>query len=161
LNQLFIQLFLFKKAVMEKSTMVNIEKRFDVNKERLYQAWTQEAELKQWWKPMNKTLLHVENELKEGGNVVYTFENELKIHGRYKEVAKGEKLVYSWVWDLPGDSHHKGEYLLTVYFKEENESSVLQVTQHEFKNEHAVKPHTDGWEKALEDLNQYLADSET
>lgn len=140
----------------EQEQHITIQKEFATSKESLYRAWTEEASLKQWWKPMNKELTSVENDIRPGGNVAYTFENDLKIHGEYKEAQPGEKLVYSWIWDLPDDSQHKGEYLLTISFSGDGEKSQLDVKQDNFQSEHSVQPHRDGWEKALEDLKQFV-----
>jgi uncharacterized protein YndB with AHSA1/START domain len=140
----------------EDMDQVQVTKAFAVSKRDLYSAWTEEEQLKQWWKPMNKQLLKVENELSEGGKVAYHFENDLKIEGQYKEVQEGDKLVYSWNWSLPHDASHDGEYLLTIEFRGDEKQSELEVHQEDFKNIHAVKPHQQGWEQSLEDLKQYL-----
>jgi uncharacterized protein YndB with AHSA1/START domain len=142
--------------MQEQTQQVNVQQSFNASKEALYKAWTEEGQLKQWWKPMDKQLDSVENDIREGGKVVYTFNNELKVHGEYKEVHQGEKLVYSWIWDLPEDNHHRGEYLLTIEFKGDESNSMLNVTQDNFKTEHSVKPHQEGWERSLEDLKTYL-----
>lgn len=135
---------------------VSLTKEFNASKEELYRAWTEEEALKQWWKPMNKQLVSVENDLREGGKVEYKFDNDLTIYGTYKEVKAGDKLVYTWIWDLPDGTDHKGEYLLTIEFTGDGDTSSLSVLQEDFKNEHAVKPHEDGWEGSLNDLKQYL-----
>jgi len=145
--------------MQEQTQQVNIQKTFNAAKEVLYKAWTEENQLKQWWQPMDKQLASVENDIREGGKVVYTFDNDLKVHGEYKEVQQGERLVYSWIWDLPEDSHHKGEYLLTVEFGGDENSSILHVTQDNFKSEHSVKPHHEGWERSLEDLKNFVEES--
>jgi uncharacterized protein YndB with AHSA1/START domain len=49
-------------------------KDFMVPVQRLYDAWTTENDLKQWWRPMDNTLASMTNELKEGGKVHYAFE---------------------------------------------------------------------------------------
>jgi uncharacterized protein YndB with AHSA1/START domain len=140
-----------------ESNSVHVTKEFAVSKEELYKAWTEEEHLKQWWKPMNKQLTQVENDIREGGRVAYHFDDNLQIQGEYKEVAEGQKLVYSWNWELPEDSTHKGEYLLTVKFSESGNGSVLDITQENFKHEHSIKPHTSGWEESLEDLKAHLS----
>lgn len=140
----------------ETTARVHVTKKLPVSKEVLYKAWTEEEELKQWWKPLNKKLTHVENDIREGGTVAYQFENDLNIQGKYKEVAEGQKLVYSWIWDFPQESMHKGEYLLTVEFNSDGEESTLDIIQENFKNEHSIKPHEEGWEEALKDLKKHL-----
>jgi uncharacterized protein YndB with AHSA1/START domain len=141
----------------ENNNSVHVTKKFPVSKDELYSAWTEEEQLKQWWKPLNKQLSSVENDIREGGRVAYYFGENLQIVGEYKEVAQGDKLVYSWNWELPEDSTHKGEYLLTVKFGGSENESTLDITQENFKHEHSIKPHTTGWEEALEDLKNYLS----
>jgi uncharacterized protein YndB with AHSA1/START domain len=142
----------------ESNPTIQVSKSFDISKEKLYKAWTEPEELKQWWKPMDKQLTKVENEITEGGTVRYQFEDNLQVRGEYKEVTPGEKLVYSWIWEVPEESLHKGEYLLTVAFKDEGDGkSSLDISQQNIMEEHAVKPHQTGWDEALEDLKNYLA----
>ena len=141
---------------MAAAAAVRVQEQFAAPKDKLYKAWTEEAELKQWWKPMGKALVSVQNDIREGGAVRYQFENDLVVQGKYQEARPGEKLVYSWVWDLPEDSMHKGEYLLTVEFGGDGTNSTLNVSQDNFKSEHSVKPHQDGWEQGLKDLKTYL-----
>jgi uncharacterized protein YndB with AHSA1/START domain len=151
---------LFKSIVMnEQAQQLNISKRFATTRQNLFKAWTEEEQLKKWWKPMNKALQHVENDIREGGRIVYTFNDNLNIHGEYKQAQEQERLVYSWIWDLPEDSHHKGEYLLTVTFKGDEQECELEVLQQNFKSEHSIQPHHEGWEKALQDLKNYLEGS--
>jgi uncharacterized protein YndB with AHSA1/START domain len=145
----------------ENNPTIQVSKSFDISKEKLYKAWTEPEELKQWWKPMDKQLTKVENEITEGGTVRYQFEDNLQVRGEYKEVTPGEKLVYSWIWEVPEESLHKGEYLLTVSFKDDGDGgSSLDISQQNIMEEHAVKPHQTGWDEALEDLKNYLASAE-
>lgn len=143
----------------DTSAKVHATKRFAAGKEELYKAWTEPEQLKQWWRPMNKQLQNVENDIRPGGKVIYRFEGDLAIKGEYKETAPAEKLVYSWNWELPEETMHKGEYLLRVEFKEDGDGSTLDVTQENFENEHAIKPHQEGWDEALNDLHAYLQKS--
>jgi uncharacterized protein YndB with AHSA1/START domain len=143
----------------ENGNSLHVTEQFVSNKEELYKAWTEPDQLKQWWKPMGKQLVNVENDIRQGGKVVYRFEDGLSIHGEYKEARPGEKLSYSWIWELPEDSMHKGEYLLHVQFNQDGNNSVLDVTQENFKEEHSVKPHEEGWKESLEALKNYLEHS--
>lgn len=142
----------------EQETNIQLSKSFPASKHELYNAWTSPEELKQWWRPMNKQLLEVENNITQGGKVKYLFEDDLKIAGEYKEVEEGNRLVYSWNWEHPEESLHKGEYLLTVTFNEDGNGSQLEITQENFKEEHAIKPHQSGWEEMLQNLSDHLAE---
>ncbi|HEV7334309.1 MAG TPA: SRPBCC family protein [Flavisolibacter sp.] len=137
--------------------VIQVSKSFPVKKEELYKAWTEPGQLKQWWKPMGKQLTEVENDIRQDGSVRYQFEDNLQVSGTYKEVAEGEKLVYSWKWQFPEESIHNGDYMLTIDFKDEGEGSLLAVTQENIEQEHAIKPHEDGWNEALDALHQHVS----
>ena len=140
---------------------VAISKEFNVPVERLYKAWTAEEELRQWWHPMENTLKQMTNELRNGGKVSYQFANSdgqeaFTITGVYKEVEEAKKLVYTWNWQLPTAVIQDSDFLLTITFESAGNGSKLHVKQENFTSEEAVHPHQEGWEKALNDLADYL-----
>lgn len=148
---------------MEKSNglKLDLSKDFGVPVERLYQAWIEPEDLKQWWHPMGNHLQQATTAPQEGGPVTYVFNAEngahsFTINGRYKEVEEGKRLVYTWNWELPVPTVGNSEFLLTVVFSATASGSKLAVTQENFTEEEAVQPHREGWEKALEDLQQFL-----
>lgn len=142
----------------ESAQSVHLTKEFGASKEKLFSAWTRPEELKRWWRPLQKRLTDVQNDIRPGGTVAYTFEGgELQISGTYKEAIPNERLVYTWNWELPEDAAHKGEYLLTILFKGNGDRSTLEVRQDNFQQEHSIQPHQQGWEEALNDLHGYLS----
>ncbi len=148
---------------MEKTDALVVEatKEFSVPPERLYEAWTQEADLKQWWKPMGNNLTSVTNDLKPGGSVRYSFESPdhnpaFEIHGSYQEVVEAKKLVYTWNWELHNNDIQESDFQLTIVFSAQGTGSLLQIKQENFKSEEALQPHQQGWEKSLNDLKNFL-----
>ncbi len=136
---------------------VSISKEFHAPVEKLYKAWTQPELLKQWWKPMNKTLTEVTNDLQKDGDVRYVFEdNSLVIEGKYMEVKENEKLLYSWNWQLAKDDIKDSSYKLTIEFSGKDDTSNITVLQENFVNEEGALPHKEGWEKGLNDLKEFL-----
>lgn len=136
---------------------VTVSKEFNTPVEKLYNAWTQPELLKQWWKPMDKNLTEVINDLHEDGIVKYIFEdNSLVIEGKYIEVRENEKLVYSWNWQLPKDDVKDSSYKLTISFSGKDDTSNINVLQENFENEEGTLPHKQGWEKGLNDLKEFL-----
>lgn len=149
---------------MEQQTAKKIEvsKEFDASVDQLYKAWIEEEALKAWWHPMGNELTNVENEVKEGGKITYDFANTegqhaFTIKGNYKEVQPGQQLVYTWNWEVASDAVGNSDYLLHIHFSEAGEGrSRLGVTQEGLKEDEAVQPHQQGWEEALNSLEQYL-----
>ena len=77
---------------------ITAQKSFPVEVNKLYQAWTEEAALKKWWKPAGRKLQSVEAVLENGGTIKYTFEQddntggELVIEGTYETVIPERKV---------------------------------------------------------------------
>ena len=142
---------------MNTDLKLEASKDFAETKEKVFAAWTEGDQLKQWWKPMNNLLVEISNDLKQGGAVKYVFESGLIISGNYEEVLENEKLVYSWKWDFPRDEIKNADYKLSVSFMEEDEGSSIHIVQTSFENEESILPHKEGWEKGLNDLSEYLS----
>jgi len=141
-----------------KALMVQIAKSFPVTAEQLYTAWTNPEQLKQWWKPMGNSLKEVINDVKEGGTVRYIFnDNKLVISGQYLEVKPNERLVYTWNWELPADAVRNADYKLTINFVPKDNGSEINVLQENFENEESMLPHQEGWEKGLDNLENFLS----
>lgn len=148
---------------MEKTNavMLNLAKDFSVPVARLYKAWLDPEELKQWWHPMGNHLQKAITKPQVGDPVEYVFTDDkgtqsVTIKGTYKEVQEGARLVYTWNWQLPTAVVSDSEFLLTIVFSNQGSGSRLSVTQENFANEEAVQPHREGWEKALDDLHRFL-----
>lgn len=145
-----------------KAIKLEVSKAFPVPVARLYQAWIAPEELKQWWHPMGNTLQRAITKPEVGAPVEYVFATESGEHsfttsGTYKEVQEGQRLVYTWNWQLPAATVSDSDYLLTIQFSSEGSGSRLLVTQENFKDEEAVQPHREGWEKGLEELHRFLS----
>lgn len=155
--------FLFYIDTNTMETTITEEKTFQVPVSALYKAWTEEEELKNWWKPGGRTLSSLDAELEEGGTLKYTFETleesngNLVIDGEYREVLPEEKLVYTWNWSIDDAPVENGEYQLTVEFSGEGDASKLHITQENTGGQEAIHPHKEGWDKALAELDAYLS----
>ena len=142
---------------------ITAQKSFPVDVNKLYKAWTEEAALKEWWKPAGRKLQSVEAVLENGGTIKYTFEpddnsnGELVIEGTYETVIPNEKLVYSWNWKLDNAPVKDGDYKLSVAFTSENEGSKISISQETEAEQEGIHPHQEGWDNALADLEKYLS----
>ena len=147
---------------------LNASKDISVPKDRLYRAWTDGEELKRWWHPGDNKLVHVENDIREGGIVKYDFQasggdqTTFTISGSYKEAVPGELLVYTWNWQMPNQPVGDGEHLLTVRFSDQgNDGSRIEIKQENFGTEESILPHKKGWDEGLESLRAYLLNAAT
>lgn len=153
-----------KQLYMEnKNVNLTVEKSFPVTVDQLVNAWESPEELKQWWKPAGNNLKEADIDLTVGGKFRYVFETrdgeeDLKITGEYKEVDPKKKLVYSWIWELPNtEAITTNEFQLIVEFSSDGNNSKIKVTQENFKDNESIHPHQEGWNKALNDLYEFLS----
>lgn len=140
---------------------IELFKEFPVPVEELYRAWISPEALKQWWRPMDKKLTEVKNEVKKGGSIKYVAsdaEAPIVITGEYEEVKEHEKLIYSWNFDIANGAFEESSYRLTVEFSGNGDNSRLSVKQEDLKDHEAVMVHKKGWERQLENLEKYLND---
>lgn len=143
---------------------IEISKDFPVPVEQLYKAWISPDDLKQWWRPMDKKLTDVQNEVKQGGSIKYTANDSdpsLVITGEYEEVKEKEKLVYTWDFNFSEDAFEESPFRLTINFQKDGDSSRLEVKQENLKDDEAVQIHKKGWEKQLENLKKYLEEKDS
>lgn len=151
-----------KKIIFMESngqSTIQASKSFNAPVSALYKAWTDPEQLKQWWKPMGMSLNNVENEITEGGKVIYHFSGDegtsLTIEGTYQEVQPNERLVYTWNWQFP-DEKLNSAYKLEVTFQGSEEESSISITQNEEEQQESVKPKESAWDDQLIKLAQFL-----
>ena len=141
---------------------IHASKTFKANVSDLYDAWINPDKLKEWWQPAGNRLVNVENNVRDGGEIVYEFSDAegkrtLLINGQYKEVKPAQRLVYSWDWQVPGSEHlSDNRFELTVEFSGDENGSSIQVTQTNEEENESIHPKEKGWEDELERLNEFL-----
>src|SRR5687768_3267135 len=103
---------------------LQLAKPFKCSIETLYNAWTEPDQLKQWWRPLGKELSVVENDIRVGGRLKYTFgDGQLIIDGNYEEVAPQKLLTYTWNWHFNAETTEDTAFNLTIRFDgDENHS---------------------------------------
>ena len=140
--------------------MLTITRDFQAPTEQLYKAWTEPAALKQWWKPLGKELIEVQNDIREGGIVKYSFGENESIEGQYEQAEIPNLLKYSWNWHFGKEPIHDVSYTLTVKFGGTGDQSSLTIQQEGFDADAATDIHRQGWEQALDQLDLHLQEAQ-
>jgi uncharacterized protein YndB with AHSA1/START domain len=141
------------------ATTLRIKRIFNVSRDRVFRAWTDPKELKQWCAPgEDYTTPIAEVDLRVGGKYRIGMQpkGQETAHiatGVYREVKPPEKLVYSWWWE--GATQHE-ETLVTVEFRDLGGSTELVLTHELFPDEVARDKHTEGWTGCLNGLAKRL-----
>ena len=137
--------------------------------ERLFAAWTEPAQLRQWWGPAQVNCTAAEVDLRVGGR--YRLANEFPdgsvwwISGTFESVTPPTLLVYSWELAAgaiaPGGAAPPKQAVERVTVRFEPRGDVTDViVQHErVADEAARADHERGWIGCLDGLEELVAKS--
>jgi uncharacterized protein YndB with AHSA1/START domain len=140
----------------EENTTLVIRKIISASAERLFAAWTEPEQLKQWWGPESVTCVEAEVDLRVGGH--YRIGNQLPdgkivwISGSFRLIDRPHKLVYSW--RVGADSP---EELVTVTFRTTKPNECHVTIMHErIPDRRTRDTHEQGWLGCLTKLASYI-----
>lgn len=133
-----------------------VTKIIPASPERLFAAWTEPAQLKQWWGPESVTCIEAEVDLRVGGR--YRIGNRFPdgslvwISGRFQLIDAPRKLVYSWQVGGTAD-----EELVTVSFEPTIDGQTKVTVVHErIPDQRTRIRHQRGWVGCLGKLASHL-----
>jgi uncharacterized protein YndB with AHSA1/START domain len=96
----------------------------DAPREKLYQAWTDAALLKQWFAPLPWTTPHAELDVRAGGTSTIVMcgpdGNSLPCSGVYLEVVPNERLVFTDAYTGAWQPSHKPFMTVILTFEDED-----------------------------------------
>lgn len=124
--------------------------------ERLFQAWTEPEQLRQWWGPESVTCIEAEVNLQVGGR--YRIGNQFSdgsvvwISGTFELIDAPHTLVYTWRIGTDPD-----EERVTVSFRATNDAQTEVTVVHERIPDKGTRDlHEQGWFGCLEKLSSFL-----
>jgi len=124
---------------------------------RVFDAWTQPAQLRAWWGPRPVTCSDAEVDLRVGGQ--FRIVNALPdggtvtIHGEFRVVEPPRKLVYTWRMD----EGMLESSLVTVTFEPRGESTEVVVVHEDIPAEPVRESHENGWRGCFDGLERHFA----
>lgn len=145
-------------------TSLTIRRTFDAPRERVFEAWTDPDQLKQWWGPREWTLPVCELDVREGGVWRYCMRgpNGEESWGKavYQEIVEPERIVTTDVFTDEDGTPVDGmpEMHVTVEFAERDGATELTLT-HEGIPADEVEPEQagTGWSESFDKLDAHLS----
>jgi uncharacterized protein YndB with AHSA1/START domain len=142
-------------APFEMAVLI-VRKTIQASPERLFQAWTEPAQLREWWGPEGVACIGAEVDLKVGGR--YRIGNQLPdgkilwIGGEFEVIESPRLLAYTWQLEgMPGAAER-----VTVRFEPRGAVTEVIVTHERIPNETLREQHQLGWYGCLDGLMQYV-----
>jgi len=137
-----------------------ITRVFDAPRARVWQAWADPEQMKQWSAPRGFTIPVSEGELRPGGKWRACMRKpdgtDLWLGGVYREVIEPERMVFTHAWD---DQNGKPgpETLVTVTFIERGGKTEMNFRQTGFDSAGERDGHAGGWSECFDRLDEILA----
>ena len=125
--------------------------------ERLFAAWTQPEQLRDWWGPEGVDCVAPEVDLRVGGR--YRIGNRFPdgrvawIAGEFEVIDPPYRLTYTWSLEGGADLAER----VTVRFERRGDSTEVIVTHERIASEAVRDRHREGWEGCLAGLASYIA----
>jgi len=144
---------------LKSKPSLTLKRRLAAAPEKVYAAWTEPAQLAQWFGPSQTVAgsVRAEADVRVGGRFRASFKTENgeyhEVGGLYREVVPNEKLVFTWAWHTTPER----ESLVTVLIRRDGDGAMLTLTHEQFFDEAARDGHKRGWTGTLDKLADYLA----
>ena len=132
-----------------------IDRVFNAPPDRVFAAWTDTAQLAEWYGPEGMKAEILANDLTVGGQyslVMKSAEGEYHLSGEYEEIDPPRKLVFTWKWKTSDETTR-----VTIELRPEGDGTHLRLTHTGFAEAEQTSSHNQGWSSSLNDLERYLA----
>jgi uncharacterized protein YndB with AHSA1/START domain len=137
---------------------LEIKRVIKAPRDRVYAAWTDGAQLKQWFGPENVQTRELIAEARVGGKFRWDLTNsegkEMTIRGEYRELEPNRKIVFTWQWEDDKTWQHQ-ESVVTVELDDIDGGTELRLTHERLPNEEMRDGHNRGWNSALDKLERF------
>ena len=147
------------KMKTEQNLKLEIKRVINAPRNRVYAAWTDPAQLKQWFGPEKVQTRDLIADARAGGEFRWDLINsegeKMTIRGEYRELHPGRKIVFTWQWD--DDETWKNHIsVVTVELADDDGGTELRLTHERLPNEESRDGHNEGWNSVLHKLEKFL-----
>ncbi len=145
-------------AGTEQHTL-SLSRVFAAPRERVYRAFSDGTDVARWFGPHGYACTVFEFDCRPGGH--YRLEMRAPdggvypLSGTFREVARPERLVYTWVWG--GEGGMAGmETLVALEFRDLGGDTEVHLTHSLLPSTEQLAGHQGGWTSSFEDLDLIL-----
>jgi len=138
---------------------LEVKRVINAPRERVYAAWTDPAQLRQWFGPENVQTRNFVADARVGGKFQWALTNpegeEMTVVGEYRELQPGRKVVFTWKWQ--DDEHwERHESIVTVEFSDCDGGTEVRLTHEWLPSKESCDRHSEGWTSLLEKLEKFV-----
>lgn len=142
-----------------EKTSLEIKRFINAPRDRVYAAWTDPVQLKEWWGPKEVRTLQIIADTRVGGKYRWDLVNQegekMSVFGEYQELVPGKKVVFTWKWD---DDEDWKDYdsVVSVEFSDHEGGTELRLTHVQLPSEASRDRHSEGWSSVIDRLEAFF-----
>lgn len=142
-----------------EKTSLEIKRFINAPRDRVYAAWTDPVQLKEWWGPKEVRTLQIVADTRVGGKYRWDLVNQegekMSVFGEYQELVPGKKVVFTWKWD---DDEDWKDYdsVVSVEFSDHEGGTELRLTHVQLPSEASRDRHNEGWSSVIDRLEAFF-----
>jgi uncharacterized protein YndB with AHSA1/START domain len=144
----------------KEKTRLEISRVIEAPRDRVYAAWTDPEQLKQWFGPENVKTRELVADARMGGtfrwDIINSEGEEMTMRGEFRELQPDKKIVFTWQWEDDEDWKNRTS-IVTVDLYDRDGGTELRLTHEQLPNEESRDGHTRGWESALDKLERLFS----
>lgn len=143
----------------EESTKLEIKRLIKASCDRVYAAWTDPAQLKEWFGPSDVQTRNLIADARVGGKFQWDITNsdgeEMTVHGEFRELQPNKKVALTWQWQ---DDENWEEHVsvVTVELTDRGGDTELRLTHEKLPSEDSRDRHNQGWNGCLDRLELFF-----
>ena len=139
---------------------LEIKRIIKAPRDRVYAAWTDPVQLKQWFGPEKVRTHDLIAEPRAGGKFRWDLSNpegeKMRCLGEYRELEPDKKIVFTWQWD-DDETWENHTSVVTVELADCEGGTELRLRHELLPNEQSCEGHTEGWNSALDKLERFFS----
>ncbi len=145
------------KSKTGENPALEIKRLIKAPRDRVYAAWTDPAQIKQWFGPENVQTHDFIADVRAGGKYRWELSNsegeKMTVHGEYRELQLGKKIVFTWQWD-DDEAWENQISIVTVELADGEGGTELRLSHRQLPSEESRDRHAHGWNSVLDKLEK-------
>ena len=143
----------------EEKTRLEIRRVINAPRDRVYAAWTDPAQMKEWFGPENVRTDNITVDARVGGKYRWDLTREdgekMTAYGEYRELIPNKKIVFTWKWDDDEDWENHNS-IVTIELSDRDGGTELLLKHEQLPSEESRDRHNEGWNSVLDRLEKFF-----
>lgn len=145
-------------ASQRGALQLHLEKDLAARPERVFAAFVDADQLRQWWGPAGFAVSRLRFDVAEGATFRIAMQppegDTFHLGGTFQVVEGPTRLVFTFAWEEPDPDDQ--ETVVTLTFAAAGAGTHLVLDQQPFKTKPRWELHREGWSETLERLERFL-----